>query len=105
MVGGKVLVRQSLRRRNTRAGVEDEHLLQQVKRQRVRAGELRREGHLLPLGQALDESERVLAGNRLDNVVRRSAKKLSDDRELVDVCAVSGAVLAPPALSGRCGAR
>lgn len=105
VVRRKVLVRQSLGRRDTRAGVENEHLLQQVERQRVRAGELRRERHLLPLGQALNESESVLARNRLDNVVRGSAEKLSDDRELVDVYVVSWAVLAPPALSGRCDAR
>lgn len=39
----------------------------------------------LALGQRLDESERVLASNGVDDIIRRGSEKLRNDGELVDV--------------------
>lgn len=98
----KVLVRKRLGRVDSFPGVEDEHLLEQVQRERVCAPELLRERDALALGERLHESKRlrgelapdicdaiehahILAANGLDHILRGRAQQLRDDRELVDV--------------------
>lgn len=88
---GRVVVRGEVRMcerfcsADTGSWVEDQHLFEQVESHWVGVLEFLRERHALALGQRLDESKRVLGANGLDDLVWWGAKKLGDDRELVDV--------------------
>lgn len=70
---------------DTCAGVENEHLFEQIQCHRVGVLELLREGDALALGQRLDESERVLGADGLDDLIWWGTEQLSNDGELVDV--------------------
>lgn len=76
---------QSFRSRDSLLGVEYKHSLEEVDRRRVGVLELVLEGLSLTLGQRFHKSQRVLAGDGVDDIIRGRAKEFRDDGELVDV--------------------
>jgi len=85
VVRSEVVISQGVGRGDTLLGVENQHPLEKLDGSRISVLELVLQRLSLALWQRLDKSQSVLAGNRVNDVIRRGAEQLRNYRELVDV--------------------